>query len=425
MAIDVLAPPLARSRAWIDEAVFVVFLLLVFIGVEPFKAPDPLAVQLGATLQTGAGDALRQVAYLLAFGAIALVSLRRHGAAAAAFLPPLLLGLLAWCAVTALWSPEPGVSIRRAGLAAVLVISAMLSVQNLGAEKSLKLLRWVLLATLLINIVSVKFVATAVHQVNEMDPALVGNWRGVYAHKNIAGSVGAITALLFLFTPREKILAKLIDFGVVALSVFFTAMTHSKASLGLLGVAALAGGVYRIAWRNALDRSIALVAMGLVIVGAAVAIGSDQGALARLLSDPHEFTGRTQIWSAELAYIRDHPLFGAGFGTFAATGSVSPLYRYISGWVTDAANGHNGYLQLLVTIGGIGFVLAMAALVVQPAVQFWRREALASKAILFALFVFLILHNLMETDFLEGDGVTWVTYLLMLAMLADLRRVRA
>jgi hypothetical protein len=36
--------------------------------------------------------------------------------------------------------------------------------------------------------------------------------------------------------------------------------------------------------------------------------------------------------------------------------------------------------------------------------------------------VFLLLHNVMETDFLEGDGVTWVAYLLMLAMLGDLSR---
>lgn len=424
MAIDVLAPPLAPARSWIDEAVFVVFLLLVFVGISPFKAPDPLIVQLGAAAPSGAGDSLRQVAYLMAFAAIAITAIRRQGSTAAASLPLLMLGLLLWCIASALWSPEPGVTIRRAGLTVVLVISAMLSVTTLGTEKSLKLLAGVLLAVLIVNIVSVKFVANAVHQAGELDPALVGNWRGVYPHKNIAGSVGAMTALLFLFLPRQKPLAKLADLIVVALAVFFTVMTRSKSSLGLLAVAAVAGGVYSLAWRREIDRTIALVATGLVVVVVGAALVADQGALARLLSDPREFTGRTQIWSAEIAYIRDHPLFGSGFGTFAGTGGVSPLHNYISGWVTDAANGHNGYLQLLVTVGGIGFVLAMAALIVQPAVAFWRRDAVPTKAVLFSLFVFLVLHNLMETDFLEGDGVTWVTYLLMLAMLVDLRRAR-
>ena len=92
--------------------------------------------------------------------------------------------------------------------------------------------------------------------------------------------------------------------------------------------------------------------------------------------------------------------------------------------MTEASHGHNGYLQILVTTGAIGFVLALAALVVSPAIAFWKCSAVELKALLFALFVFLVLHNLMETDFLEGDGVAWVAYLLMLAMLGNLQRAR-
>jgi exopolysaccharide production protein ExoQ len=407
---------------WIDEAVFLGFLLLAFIGVTPFKAPDPLVAQLSGAVQTGAGDALRQIAYLAAFAAIVFTAMRRHGARVFFSLPWVLLGLLVWCVASALWSPEPAVTIRRAGLAIVLVVSAMLSVETIGTEKALKLWRWVLLAVLIINIVSVKFVANAVHPPSELDPQLIGNWRGVYAHKNIAGAVGAMTALIFLFTPRAKIWPKLADFAVVALAVFFTVMTHSKSSLGLLAVAAVAGGVYRIAWRREIDRTIALVAIGLVLVAGIAFVLADTNVLARLFSDPREFTGRTEIWRAEIAYIRDHPLFGAGFGTFAGTGNVPLLSKYIGGWVTEAANGHNGYLQLLVTVGGIGFVLAFVALIVSPVIDFWRRGVLGEKAIQFTLFVFLVLHNLMETDFLEGDGVAWVAYLVMLAMLGNLRR---
>ena len=416
----------APARRWLDEAVFLVFLLLAFIGLTPFHAPDPLIEQLGAVAKTGAGDTLRQVAYLLAFAGIVFVAFRRRGASAFSSLPLALLGLLLWCIVSALWSPEPGVTIRRAGLAVVLVVSAMMSVETLGTEKAMRLWRWVLLAVLIINIASAKLVANAVHPPGEADPALVGNWRGVYVHKNIAGAVGAVTALIFLFTPRENWRQRLGDFAVVGLALFFTVMTRSKSSLGLLVIAILAGAVYRIAWRREIDRTIALVGLGLVLVAGTVFVASDQSLFARLFSDPQQFTGRTQIWNAEIAYIRDHILFGSGFGTFAGTGNVSPLARYVSGWVaTDAANGHNGFLQLLVTVGGIGFILAMVALVVMPVFQFWRRDHLRQKAVLFAVFVFLVLHNLMETDFLEGDGVAWVSYLLMLAMLGNLKRDEA
>jgi O-antigen ligase len=141
----------------------------------------------------------------------------------------------------------------------------------------------------------------------------------------------------------------------------------------------------------------------------------------RLLTDPAEFTGRVAIWQAELAFIRDHPLLGAGFGSFADTGALSALYNYVSDkWVQGEAHGHNAYLQLCVTIGGVGFVLAMLALVVQPALAFRRIEERAEIAVyapLFAIFAFVVVHNSLESDFLEGDSPIWVAFLLMLGCL--------
>ena len=38
-------------------------------------------------------------------------------------------------------------------------------------------------------------------------------------------------------------------------------------------------------------------------------------------------------------------------------------------------------------------------------------------AMLFAIFVFIVLHNFLESDFLEGDSPAWMSFLLMLAFL--------
>lgn len=421
MATDALTLSRPLGRRWIDETVFLAFLLLAFVGVAPFHPPPPESAT-AVVVQTGAGDALRQVCYLVVFAGIVFTAWRQKGVAALSSLPLVLLVLLAWCMASALWSPDPGVTIRRSGLAVVLVVSAMLSVETVGTERSLRIWRWVLLGVLVVNIVSVKFIPAAMHLPGEADPALVGNWRGLYGHKNIAGSVGAMTALVFLFWPQKNVWAKLGDLVVAAAAVFFTVMTRSKSSLGLMAVAVLAGGFYRLMWRREIDRTIAVVAALLMVTGGAVFVIADQSMIAKLFDDPTQFTGRTEIWGAEIAYIRDHPLFGAGFGSFAGTGKLSPLYHYIGGWVTGASHGHNGYLQLLVTTGGIGFALAVVALIILPGADFWRRGDIAFKALLFSLFVFLLLHNLMETDFLEGDGVTWVAYLVMIAMLGNLRR---
>ena len=273
------------------------------------------------------------------------------------------------------------------------------------------------------NIVSIRFIPQAVHMQGETDVALIGAWRGLYTHKNIAGSMGAMTAIAFLMSPRLSpgLYRELLDIAVAVAAVAFTVMTRSKSSLGLLAISLALGLVYRLAWKKDLDRTIAVVAALLFVVVAAVFVVADQDAIVRLLADPAEFTGRTEIWQAEAAYIRDHPVLGAGFGTFADTGGLSPLHNYIgNSWVGAVSHGHNGYLQLLVTIGSVGFLLAFASLIVVPLLTFWQRGGdLKMKAMLFALFVFLALHNLMETDFLEGDGVTWVMFLLMLAMLSN------
>jgi O-antigen ligase len=424
MANDALVARSFAAPSWIDDAVFLAFLLLAFVGLTPFSGSPPEVSQFGGVSTTGAGDFLRQICYLAVLGAVFIEAARKHGLEAASALPLVLLLLLAWCMLSAAWSAAPLVSIRRAGLAVVLVLCAMLSVETVGANRALVLLRWVLLAVLIVNCLAIPLIPQAVHLPGEEDPNLVGAWRGLYGHKNIAGSVGAMTAIVFLFSPRESVKRRLFDIAVALAAIAFTVMTRSKSSLGLLAVALVIGFIYRLAWKKDLDRLIVVIAGAAASVLVAAWLIADQSAIARLFEDPEQFTGRTEIWQAELAFIRDHAALGSGFGTFSDTGALSPLHNYIGdSWVSEASHGHNGYLQLLVTTGAIGFALAVVSLIVQPAMELWRRGGdIRVKALLFALFVFLLLHNLMETDFLEGDGVTWVAFLVILAMLGKMRR---
>jgi exopolysaccharide production protein ExoQ len=94
--------------------------------------------------------------------------------------------------------------------------------------------------------------------------------------------------------------------------------------------------------------------------------------------------------------------------------------------VDAVSHGHNGYLQVLVTIGGTGFALTMLAAVIAPLVRFWtldRPDGDGFKPMLMALFVFAILHNFMESDFLEGDAAPWAALLLTIAALNSSARM--
>jgi exopolysaccharide production protein ExoQ len=426
MANDWATGGTASARSSINgrilEAAFIVLLLLFFIGLTPFDLRTPAAVA-ARDLASESGDTLRQICFLSVFFVIAAAAFHKRGLRALASVPMLIGVLLAWCMLSALWATEPIIVARRVFLAVILVWSVMLSVDAIGTGRSLSLLRYVLMGVLIADWLSILLVQGSVHLTTDIEPTLAGEWRGLHAHKNTAGFVAATSAILFLYfairTRRPS------DMIFCAASVLFLIMTHSKASLGLLPLAFLAGGIYRFASGGRLDRQIAIVAAAFLFVIFLAAIAVQWDFISRFLEDPENLTGRTAIWQAELAFIRDHPLLGSGFGSFTNTGVRSPIYDYVgANWVSQIGESHNGYLELLVTIGGIGFALALAGLVIEPLVAFWRnsRQTEGHYALLFALFCFIVLHNFVESDFLEGTAVQWGEFLLVLALLRFARR---
>lgn len=426
MASDyALSHPSVSDRGLLPAVSFILLLLLIFVGLDAFQ-PPPEVAQFGGVAPANRGDLLRQIAYLGVAGLIGTLALARYGLEAIRIVPVSMMLLLGWCLASAAWAPEISIVLRRAGLEVVVVVSLLLSVELLGAQRAFLLWRWLLAGVLLVNFLSIPLLAVARHGASEIDPALVGNWRGLYGHKNLAGAVCALTALLFLFTDNGR--RNWIGMAIALAACVFLVMTRSKSSAGFLVISALCGLLYRLAWRDGLNRAILLVCGALLACALALFVVLDADAIARILEDPTEFTGRAEIWAAELRYIADHPLFGAGFGTFTDTRSASPLRDYVSGtWVAGVSHGHNGYLQVLVTIGGIGFILTMMAVVIAPLRRLWTTDSADHdfKSLLLALFVFALAHNFMESDFLEGDGVTWVALLLTIAALNNLAQPSA
>ena len=409
-----------RSADLLASLAYIAFLLLIFVGLDAFSPPAAVS-RFGGQESTG-GDAWRQICFLSTAGFVAFTAYQRFGLNMVRAIPVSMMLLLGWCLASALWAADPGVVMRRAILQTVIVCSALLSVETVGPRRAFEIWRILLGIILVVNLLSIPLIDTARHGADEIDTALIGNWRGLYGHKNIAGAVAALTVIVFLFSRTGA--RNWIGILAALAAGFFLVMTHSKSSMGFLIPALLAGLFYHLSWRDGLSRAILIVSTILLLCALTALALLDAEAITRLLQDPEEFTGRSAIWAAEIAYIRDHPFLGSGFGTFADTGGLSPLHGYInSSWMQAVSHGHNGYLQLLVTIGGIGFVLVMAALVIRPFQRFWALDGdnSAFKPMLFALFVFMVLHNIMESDFLEGGGA-WVALLLVIAALNSMAR---
>ena len=106
--------------------------------------------------------------------------------------------------------------------------------------------------------------------------------------------------------------------------------------LGSLLVAALLGGVVLLGGESALSRFVGTVNA----------------------SDPT--TGRTHFWGVALDVIKDHPLIGAGLGSF---GLAYTRYDSRNGFLR-LEQAHNDYLQILCDAGIIGAALGLMFIVV-------------------------------------------------------------
>ena len=89
------------------EFAFAAFLLLVFVGLQPFAIRDPNILAHGDMISAGEGDLARQILYLLCFTIVFVIAVQRGGWRAIDAVPPVLVLLLLWCGLSAFWTEAP------------------------------------------------------------------------------------------------------------------------------------------------------------------------------------------------------------------------------------------------------------------------------------------------------------------------------
>ena len=102
--------------------------------------------------------------------------------------------------------------------------------------------------------------------------------------------------------------------------------------------------------------------------------------------------------------------------TFGNTGTRSPIY-HLSARLGAIGEGRSGYLEMLVTLAA--WALSACWPLIVPFLEFWKsnRSDANFNALLFTLFVFDVLHNFMESDFIQVTSAQWGQILLILGLL--------
>jgi O-antigen ligase len=406
-------------------ATFVGTLLLAWISLRPFTDLGDMRVD---DVSTG-----KEAVTYAAFGGLAALTLvltmRDNMRGLASLLTPGFLLFGSWICLTVVLSLDPGTSIRRFALTAF--VMAVTAAMMLLPKSQNELMRWfsiaalVLLATCYLGVLLAP--QLSIHLATDaQEPALAGDWRGTFGHKNMAAAMMVMLLFLGIYVFRSG--ALLSGAAIVCLTALFLFYAAGKSSLALCFAVLLLTSltsVVRSFWLRAVMLLGPLLVLNMLSVGTVMSEGLAM--IAKALPLDASFTGRTDIWSFAVQALQERLPTGYGFQSFWGTSAIQDLPEGKE-WAAYASHSHNGYLDTALGMGLPGLALLLVALAVEPLRNFHRAGLGGNNGpltmALLRIWLFGLYLSSMESFFLDRASPLWFTFLLAVFGLHYLARFR-
>ena len=310
-----------------------------------------------------------------------------------------LLPLLGFCILSAAWSGDPSLTARRALILAVTMLIAVV----IGTDFSVAEIGRMLAAASLLHLgLCVVFFAVAPHYLFAPEDAAA--LKGLTTHKNVFGFEQGLAVLVMWFCPFHRLRAFRVLF--VALAAGALVWSHSSGALIATLAAMSLSPLLSVSRLQSKER--VPIAVLVVIVAAAIfaVIAANLNRIPALFSKDATLTGRTELWDLVLVAIRTHLWLGFGFDSFwrGLEGDSLSIIRSV-GWLVPTA--HNGYLDLLLSVGVVGAVLFAVPLFlfVYRAVLQTVQGIGSDRLLPLMLLLFLLVYNLNESALLTRSGL--------------------
>jgi O-antigen ligase len=406
-------------------ATFVGTLLLAWISLRPFTDLGDMRVD---DVSTG-----KEAVTYAAFGGLAALTLvltmRDNMRGLASLLTPGFLLFGSWICLTVVLSLDPGTSIRRFALTAF--VMAVTAAMLLLPKSQNELMRWfsiaalVLLATCYLGILLAP--QLSIHLATDaQEPALAGDWRGTFGHKNMAAAMMVMLLFLGIYVFRSG--ALLSGAAIVCLTALFLFYAAGKSSLALCFAVLLLTSltsVVRSFWLRAVMLLGPLLALNMLSVGTVMSEGLAE--VAKALPVDTSFTGRADIWVFAVQALQERLPTGYGFQSFWGSSAIQDLPEGKE-WAALASHSHNGYLDTALGMGLPGLALLLVALAIEPLRNFHRAGLGGNNGpltmALLRIWLFGLYLSSMESFFLDRASPLWFTFLLAVFGLHYLARFR-
>lgn len=315
------------------------------------------------------------------------------------------------CVISIAWSSFPDVTFAKVGNYLQMFTFSVYVASRFDVKRIIILLLGALgIATFLSLVLSILFPSLGL-QLHE--GKLVA--QGVFNHKNVLGRhmvLASLTFTSFIIIERSK--SFLLWLGLFS-SLILILMTGSKSALGNLIVGILAILFYdRLRMKGKLTVMV-LDCLLLVLIPTGFIIFTNWVEILDSIGRDPTITGRTFLWEYAIEKIQENRLLGFGYGTFWSpeTGhGIAVARRYFNGtW--DPPNAHNGFIDVILSLGFVGFALLLTSFVLSYVSAL--RRVVASKKLEdmwhLSLLHFLAIYSMTESILATEQNIFWIAYM--------------
>jgi O-antigen ligase len=257
----------------------------------------------------------------------------------------------------------------------------------------------------------------AKHTVFSEEPEHAGLWRGIYSHKNVAGPVIAGISFVGLYLFRRGWRLMGLSLGIGALIFLSNTGSKTSALLSPMVILLVVGpGIFGARALASFSVFLTICAFALATVGTVLFKPLQE--LREWIAPGATYTGRTELWKFAFGNLADRPWTGFGFESFWFTPFVREGEKDISlDWdIRGAVHGHNGYVDIALTMGIPALCAALMALIIMPLADYARvqktRENVLMADLFLMIFTFSALNAFLESFFFRRADPVWLLFLM-------------
>ncbi|MBP2571147.1 O-antigen ligase [Agrobacterium tumefaciens] len=397
-----------QRRGYWRDALFYVTFLYFTVGFSPYISLS--STYQGSAMAAGSNLLNQLTAIILFFSFLAFMAKERSFSIL--FMPRLLMAVIfGWFVLTSVAGEAPLFSLRRLVMCAIICVLAGGFLQLPRTERHFT----TLLATCALIILFLCYFgitvlpSRSIHQASDaLEPLLAGDWRGVFRHKNEAASVMAVLIIVGIYlSKRWSFIGGL---SVLLLSLVFLVKSGGKTALGLMPII-IATGWFILRWPRWRYPVVTLFLAVFTLVTVGTTVDPVFSQMLTKLGLDASFTGRRDIWTVAIDYIRQSPLLGYGYQAFWRSDALMSSFTENNTWATTAPDSHNGYFDLLLAGGVPGLVLVMVWIYLLPLQYLGKMNDATRNSPLTRLYVgvwlYVLLYGFLETLFFLSTGFVW------------------